>query len=324
METPENGGGRVGIILSGSPLFTGDAGSGESEIRRWLLEKDYVEAIIALPTEMFFNTGIGTYVWILSNKKTDERKGKVQLVNLANTWTQMRKSEGTKRRYISDEQIDNIVIDYESFVEKDNVKIFNSTDFAYRKVHIKRPLRAKLVINNDKITGLDEVKAFAKLTPEQQSSWTSLFTSAIGEHAYEYIHEEGKANNNKASFGKIGKPLLTALTNHFMERDESMEPVLDSKGVAVVDTSLNDTESVPYNESVDEYFAREVLPHVPDAFIDNSVRDSKDGEVGIVGYEINFNRYFYEYKGHRPLKDIDAELLSCENRIKAMLEEVAE
>lgn len=324
MEAPENGGGRVGIVLSGSPLFTGDAGSGESEIRRWLLEKDYVEAIFALPTDMFFNTGIGTYIWILTNKKSHERKGKVQLINLANTWTPMRKSEGTKRRYISDEQIDQIMRDYAEFEEKDNIKIFDTTDFAYRKVHVKRPLRAKLVITEEKLDALGEVKAFAKLSEEQQAAWINFFKSELGKKEYDWIQLNGKLNNNKGDYGKVGKPLLTAFTNHFMERDENLEPVLDSKGQVVVDTALNDTESVPYKESIEEYFEREVLPHVPDAFIDHSVRDAKDGEVGIVGYEINFNRYFYEYKGHRPLAEIDAELRASENRIKAMLVEVAE
>ncbi|MBJ2135539.1 N-6 DNA methylase [Paraglaciecola chathamensis] len=324
MESPEKGGGRIGIVLSGSPLFTGDAGSGESEIRRWLMEKDYVEAIFALPTDMFFNTGIGTYIWILTNKKSEERKGKVQLINLANTWTHMRKNEGTKRRFISKEQIDNVMRDYEAFEEKDNIKIFDNAAFAYRKIHVKRPLRAKLVVSAGKISTLEEVNAFAKLSPAQQTAWSDFFTHSIGEHAYDWIQDNGKLNNNKDGFSKVGKPLLTAFTNHFMERDEAMEPVLDSKGDVVVDTTLNDTESVPYNESISEYFGREVLPHVSDAFIDHSVRDAKDGEVGIVGYEINFNRYFYEYKGHRQLKDIDAELLACENRIRVMLEEVAE
>ena len=143
MEAPENGGGRVGIVLSGSPLFTGDAGSGESEIRRWLLEQDLVEAIIALPTDMFFNTGIGTYVWILSNHKEAKRKVKVQLINLSDTWTAMRKSEGTKRRYLTEAQINDTVREYEAFEETERSKLFNTTDFAYRKVAIKRPLKAQ-------------------------------------------------------------------------------------------------------------------------------------------------------------------------------------
>lgn len=324
MESPENGGGRVGIVLSGSPLFTGDAGSGESEIRRWLMEKDYVEAIFALPTDMFFNTGIGTYIWILTNKKTKERKGKVQLINLANTWTPMRKTEGTKRRYISDQQIEQVMRDYSEFTVKDNIKILDTTDFAYRKVHVKRPLRAKLVISEEKIASLGEVNAFEKLTDVQQSAWIDFLNAELGDKDYDWVQLSGKQNNNKGCFGKVGKPLLTAITNHFIERDESLEPVLDNKGNQVVDTALNDTESVPYNESIEEYFEREVLPHVPDAFIDHSVRDAKDGQVGIVGYEINFNRYFYEHKVHRPLNEIDSELLASEKRIKAMLEEVAE
>tara|TARA_R110001583_G_scaffold188684_1_gene351026 strand:+ start:870 stop:2849 length:1980 start_codon:yes stop_codon:yes gene_type:complete len=324
MELPENGGGRIGIVLSGSPLFTGDAGSGESEIRRWLMEKDYVEAIIALPTDMFFNTGIGTYVWVLSNKKAEERKGKVQLLNLVNTWTKMRKPEGSKRRYISDIQIDDMLRNYESFVEKDNIKIFDTTDFAYRKVHIKRPLRAKLVITEHKIASLTDVAAFTKLKREEQTAWINFFQVNLSQSAYDWIQESGKRKNNKDEFGKVGKPLLTAFTNHFMERDEDMDVVLDSKGNLVVDNTLNDTEAVPYKETVKEYFEREVIPNLPDAFIDYSVRDKKDGEVGIVGYEINFSRYFHEYRGHRPLSLIDEELFACEKRIKDMLDEVAE
>ena len=324
MEDPKNGGGRVGIVLSGSPLFTGDAGSGESEIRRWLLEQDLVEAIIALPTDMFFNTGIGTYVWILSNKKDAARKNKVQLVNLTNTWTQMRKSEGSKRRFISNEQIQDIVREYESFTENKNIKIFNTTDFAYRKVHIKRPLRAHLVINEEKIESLGEIKSFGKLADSYQNAWKSFFKASQGTHDYHWILNKLRKFNTDGGYGKVAKPLLAAFTSHFMERDESLEPVLDSKGQVIVDTTLNDTESVPFKESVEEYFEREVKPHVHDAFIDYSIRDEKDGEVGIVGYEINFNRYFYEYKGHRPLAEIDAELKASEARIQALLAEVAE
>ena len=324
MEDPKNGGGRVGIVLSVSPLFTGDAGSGESEIRRWLLEQDLVEAIIALPTDMFFNTGIGTYVWILSNKKDAARKNKVQLVNLTNTWTQMRKSEGSKRRFISNEQIQDIVREYGSFTENKNIKIFDSTDFAYRKVHIKRPLRAHLVINEEKIESLGEIKAFEKLTDSYQNAWKSFFKASLGTHDYHWILNNLRKFNSDGGYGKVAKPLLAAFTNHFMERDESLEPILDTKGQVIVDTTLNDTESVPFKESVEEYFEREVKPHVHDAFIDYSIRDEKDGEVGIVGYEINFNRYFYEYKGHRPLAEIDAELKASEARIQALLQEVAE
>lgn len=326
MEEPENGGGRIGIILSGSPLFTGDAGSGESEIRRWLLENDYVEAILALPNDMFFNTGIGTYIWILSNKKSKERKNKVQLINLADTWTKMRKSEGSKRKEISRKQMEKIVVDYDLFENSNSkdIKIFDTTKFAYRKISIKRPLRAKIVIDDNKISELKEVKAFEKLKDSQQDAWSKLFRESLGEHDYEYLFNVVKAKNNKDDFGKTTKALGTAFTNHFMVRDESCDPVLDTQGNVVPDSTLNDTETVPFDKNIEDYFTEEVLPHVPDAFIDYSIRDKKDGEVGIVGYEINFNRYFYEYKEPRPLSKIDADLKASEARIQALLQEVAE
>lgn len=326
MEALENGGGRIGIILSGSPLFTGDAGSGESEIRRWLLENDYVEAIIALPNDMFFNTGIGTYIWILSNKKTPERKDKVQLINLTNTWTPMRKSEGSKRRMLSREQMEQIAVEYDLFEnsKSEDVKIFKTTDFAYRKVAIKRPLKAKIVISDKKTSELTDVKAFAKLKDAQQNAWLKFFNENVGDYEYEYLFEAVKAHNNHGDFGKTAKALATALTNHFMVRDENCEPVLDAKGNVIPDSTLNDNETIPFDKNIEDYFNEEVLPHVLDAFIDYSVRDSKDGEVGIVGYEINFNRYFYQHVPPRSLADIDADLKASEARIQALLQEVAE
>jgi type I restriction enzyme M protein len=324
MERPENGGGRVGIVLSGSPLFTGDAGSGESEIRRWLLERDYVEAILALPTDMFFNTGIGTYVWILSNHKEKRRKGKVQLINLSDTWTAMRKSEGTKRRYLSNQQIDDVVRDYERFKESERCTIFKTTDFAYRKVAIKRPLRAKLAITKDRIKALYDNKAFEKLDEEQQNAWMDFFRANLGDQDYHWAFEVVQEKHKQNGFGKTSKALANAFVAVFMERDEEAAPVLDDKGEVIPDTSLNDTESVPWGTSVEEYVQTEVLPHVPDAFIDYSVRDEKDGEVGVVGYEINFNRYFYKYVPPRPLQEIDKDLKAAEARIQALLQEVAE
>ncbi len=323
MEEPAKGGGRVGIVLSGSPLFTGDAGSGESEIRRWLLEQDLVEAIVALPTDMFFNTSIGTYVWILSNHKSSVRKGKVQLINLADTWTLMRKSEGTKRRYLTDDQIDDVVREFDAFEETERTKIFNTTDFAYRKVAIKRPLRAKLLVTKNRIDQLTELKSFQSLTPEQQTAWTDYLFENLGDHEYGWANEKVREFNKTEGFGKTTKALGNAFTSVFMERDPDADPVLDDNGEEVPDTSLNDTESVPFTQSVNEYFQNEVLPHVPDAFIDYSVRDQKDGDVGVVGYEINFNRYFYKYVSPRSLYDIDAELKASEVRVQALLQEVA-
>lgn len=324
METPEKGGGRVGIVLSGSPLFNGDAGSGPSEIRRWLLEQDLVEAIVALPTDMFFNTGIGTYIWILSNHKEPRRKDEVQLINLADIWTPMRKSQGSKRKYLSDEQIDDIVRAYDAYSASDNCKIFNTRAFAYRKVTIQRPLRAKLDITAAGIAALKQQEIFKKLKPEQQAAWAAHLTANSGLQPYEWARLAVKQCHNQGDFGKCTKALATLLTAHFMLVDPQFEPVLDEKGQAVADPRLKDSESIPFDREVESYFKDEVLPHVPDAFIDYSVRDEKDGEVGIVGYEINFNRYFYQYQPPRELDVINRELKACEARIQALLNEVAE
>jgi len=321
LKSPKDGGGRAGIILSGSPLFTGDAGSGESEIRRWLFENDYVEAILALPIDMFFNTAIGTYIWILSNKKSDERKDKVQLVNLTDIWSSMKKPEGDKRRYISPEQIDNIVRDYENIESLKNTKIFKTTDFAYRKISVKRPLRAVLVVGEKLISTLKDLKPFDKLTDKQKSTWIEFLNNNIGTHDYNWAFNAIK--NNSADFGKTAKSLGTAITNHFMVRDENADPILDPKGNSIPDPLLNDSENVKYEKNIEEYFNEEVLPYVPDAFIDYSVRDPKDGEVGIVGYKINFNRYFYSYVPPRPLHEIDNDLKVSETRIQQLLSEVA-
>lgn len=323
MEDPENGGGRVGIVLSGSPLFTGDAGSGESEIRRWLLENDFVEGIISLPTDLFFNTGIGTYVWILTNKKADQRKGKVQLINLADVWTSMRKSEGTKRKYLTDDQIDDVVRLYDSFIESDKSKIFDTTDFGFRKIAVKRPLRGKLIVNEESIAKIREGKQFQKLSEEQQHAWIAHLEDRLGEHEYDWAHGLVNRLKNTDKIGKTTKALGTEFTNTLFQQDPEGDIVTDSKGNTVPDASLNDTESVPYKQDVEAYFEEEVLPHLPDAFIDHSVRDEKDGDVGIVGYEINFNRYFYKYVPPRSLHDIDRDLKASEARIQALLDEVA-
>lgn len=324
METPENGGGRVGIVLSGSPLFTGDAGSGESEIRRWLLEQDLVEAIIALPTDMFFNTAIGTYVWILTNHKVKHRKNKVQLINLGDTLTFKRKAEGSKRHYLSDIQIDDVVREYEQFEEGERSKIFNTTDFAFRKVQIKRPLKAKLVITKDRINSLYNVTAFKKLDDTQQTAWIDFLRDNLGDKEYGWVRTVVKEKNKTESFGKTTKVLGNAFVAIFMERDEDAEPVLDDNGQVIPDPTLNDAESVPFGASVEDYINAEVLPHVPDAFIDYNVRDDKDGDVGIVGYEINFNRYFYKYVPPRALHEIDIDLKASESRIMKLIQKVAE
>ncbi|MDM1714900.1 SAM-dependent DNA methyltransferase [Pseudomonas sp. 165] len=303
----ELGGSRIGIVLSGSPLFNGGAGSGESEIRRWILENDWLEAIIALPNDLFYNTGIGTYIWVLSNHKDALRKNKVQLVDATAMHAPMRKSLGSKRKYLSDEQIAEIAKLHEAFEEGPNSKIFATTDFGYRRITVERPLRLRFSVTPDKLAtyrdtkGADQAEAFAAV----QGKFDNLpaFLKAAG-------------------IKKLGKGALKAALACFGERDTNAQPVLDDKGNQQADADLREFENVPLNQSIDDYFAREVLPNVPDAWIDIGKTDAKDGQVGIVGYEINFNRYFYVYQPPRALAEIDSDLKAVEAEIAALLGEV--
>jgi type I restriction enzyme M protein len=245
MRPSDEGGSRIGIVLNGSPLFTGDAGSGESEIRRWILENDWLEAIIAMPTDLFYNTGIATYIWILSNRKASSRKDKVQVINAVDLYAKMRKSLGNKRNYLTDENIQEITRIYGDFEHKGISKIFDTDDFGFRKITVDRP----------------------------------------------------------PAPGKTVKV---------------------KKGQKPYDPDLRDTENVPLKEDINEYFAREVKPHVPDAWINEEIRDEKDGKIGKVGYEINLNRYFYVYKPPRPLEEIRAEILEMEKRFLELLKGVTE
>ncbi|HFQ9019327.1 TPA: N-6 DNA methylase [Pseudomonas aeruginosa] len=303
----ELGGSRIGIVLSGSPLFNGGAGSGESEIRRWILENDWLESIIALPTDLFYNTGIGTYVWILSNHKDALRKGKVQLIDASAMHAPMRKSLGSKRKYLSDEQIAEIAKLHEAFEEGPNSKIFATTDFGYRRITVERPLRLRFSVTADKLAtyqntkGSDQAEAFA--TVEGSFDNLPAFLKAAG-------------------IKKLSKGAQKAVLACFGERDAEAQPVLDDKGNVQSDSDLREFENVPLNQSIQDYFEREVLPHVPDAWIDTGKTDAKDGQVGIVGYEINFNRYFYVYQPPRPLAEIDADLKAVEAEIAALLGEV--
>ena len=303
----ELGGSRIGIVLSGSPLFNGGAGSGESEIRRWILENDWLEAIIALPTDLFYNTGIGTYIWVLSNHKDALRKGKVQLIDASAMHAPMRKSLGSKRKYLSDEQIAEIAKRHEAFEDGPNSKIFATTDFGYRRITVERPLRLRFFVTPDKLAayrdtkGADQVEAFAGVAGEFDN--LPAFLEAAG-------------------IKKLGKGALKAALACFGERDANAQPVLDDKGNQQADSDLREFENVPLNQNIDDYFSREVLPHVPDAWIDTGKTDAKDGLIGIVGYEINFNRYFYVYQPPRPLVEIDADLKAVEAEIAALLGEV--
>jgi type I restriction enzyme M protein len=305
----EQGGTRIGIVLSGSPLFNGGAGSGESEIRRWILENDWLEAIVALPTDLFYNTGIGTYVWVLSNHKAPARQGKVQLIDASGQHSPMRKSLGSKRKTIAQAQIETIARWHDDFADGPQCKLFDTTDFGYRRITVERPLRLRLEVNQATL------KAYAQAKGSDQ---VDRFAALVGRGAFDNLDAFLAA----AGVKKLGKATRKAVLDSFGTRDPAAQPVTDADGQPVADADLREFENVPLKQDIRDYFAREVLPHVPDAWIDTSKIDPKDGGVGIVGYEINFNRYFYTYVPPRPLAAIDADLKAVEAEIAALLAQV--
>lgn len=415
-DSSSESGSRIGIILNGSPLFTGSAGSGESEIRRYILEADLLEAIIALPNDMFYNTGIATYIWVLSNKKAAERKGKVQLINASNLSTKMRKSLGSKRNYLTEAEIATITQNYGAFVAVDTLandgeteqqkpfasKIFDSHEFGYRRVTIERPLRLSAQITDSAIAALRFApKSFnavmQSIDAQLGTAWTAetygqlqdvalevralikaefpelkekdikevldskiwLFQKALMEKAqvlqnvigteqfddfnqFDEVLKKALKQTDIKLDAKEKKQLLDAITWKNPEAEPVINKVLkqaenplygqfnyQGKVVEFVqDGDLRDAENIALNpkvsttELIEEYFKREVQPHVADAWINADKRDEKDGEIGIVGYEIPFNRHFYVYQPPRDLAEIDADLDAVSAEIMQLLQEV--
>jgi type I restriction enzyme M protein len=341
MKDPKEGGSRVAIVMNGSPLFTADAGSGESEIRRWILENNWLEAIVALPEQLFYNTGIATYVWVLSNRKEPRRKGRVQLIDASTFWVPMRKSLGAKRREMSSEDINQITQLFEAFQDGERSKVFDTADFGYRKATIDRPLRLSFQASPERIERLKEEPAFQNLaTSKKKAPEAKAAEEALGRKEQQSILTmleampdtlfKDRPSFTRALTGaakehgvKLTAPIKKAILQALSEQDETAEICRDSAGNPEPDTNLRDHENVPLGEDVEAYFAREVKPYVPDAWISTAVRDHKDGEVGKVGYEINFNRYFYKYQPPRPLEEIEADIRAMQDEIVQMLREVA-
>lgn len=320
MTPKEDGGSRIGIILNGSPLFTGGAGSGESEIRRYVLENDLLEAIIAMPTDMFFNTGISTYIWILSNHKEEHRKNKVQLINASSMGESMRKSLGSKRKQLSQDQSDAIVRMYGEFIESKESKLFDTTDFGYRRITVERPLQLSFYPKDEiRLEALKADKAFIKL-----EDIGNKILEVLQNFSDEKILSRDKFNKELLSKLdiKLTSSNLKLLQKHLSEHDDEAELCKDAKGKLEANPDLRDYENIPLNQDIKEYFQKEVIPHVPLAWIDNKKKDEKDGKIGIVGYEIPFNRHFYEYVPPRDLKEIDTELEHLTKEIMEMLHEV--
>lgn len=358
MRLAEEDGSRIGIVFNGSPLFTGDAGGGESEIRRWIIENDWLEVIVALPDQLFYNTGISTYIWVVTNKKSSTRKGKIQLIDARNFWIPMKKSLGNKRKQIGDgeenrpNQIGQIAEIYGRFQndekakfiidgkEKDLVvsKVFDNEDFGYNKITVERPLRLNFQACEERIALLDGVSTFKNLASSNKKNENiRLQEIEAGEKRQEAIREMlrdfGKANNqklykdrkaflldlreiDKGKGMKLTASELKAIIEALGERDETAEICRNKKGEAEADSQLRDTEIIPLKESIEEYFKQEVLPHVPDAWIDHSKTK--------VGYEIPLNKEFYKYEPPRDLEVIEEELKDIEKDILGLLKEVTD
>lgn len=331
--TPENPqGSRLAIIMNGSPLFTGDAGSGESEIRKYVLENDLVEGIVALPNDLFYNTGIATYIWILTNNKAPLSKGKVRLVNAVDFYKKMKKSMGSKRNEIREDQLNEIVRLYGDAQPNEYVKIFDNEDFGYAKITVERPLRLNFQVSEERLARVVEEKGFANLATSKKKGDTAHFEIEEGKKLQaQILHvlrtlESDEVYKNREVFTKIlkealaeaniklGAPVLKAILNGLSEKDETADVCMKNKKDIEPDTDLRDTESVPLKENIEEYFVREVLPHVLDAWIDHSKTK--------IGYEIPFTRQFYKYTALRSSAEIMDEIRALEVEIAEQLKKV--
>jgi type I restriction enzyme M protein len=328
MKPAKDGGSRLAIVFNGSPLFSGDAGSGESEIRRWVIENDWLEAIVGLPDQLFYNTGISTYVWVVTNRKPKERKGKVQLINAVDLFQKMRKSLGNKRNELSQANIDEIVRLYGEFQESERSKIFDNDDFGYRRIVVERPLRLNFQASRERIARLKEETAFQNLARakkkgkagEQEAAegraLQDQLLAALAGLAAERVWKsrsdfEDALDAALKPVGKVPAPVRKTVLAALSEPDETAEVCRDAEGNPEPNADLRDYENVSRKEAIEAYFEREVKPHVPDAWFDEAkTRD---------GYEIPFTRHFYKYTLARPLAEIVKDIRKLEAEIQGML-----
>lgn len=331
---PENGGARLAIVFNGSPMFSGGAGSGESEIRKWIIENDMLEAIIAMPESLFYNTGIATYIWIVTNRKEKERKGKVQIISAIDFFVNMRKPLGDKRHEISDEHIARITKIYGEFRAGEYCKIFPNNYFGYTQIIVERPLRLNFQASSERIARLDQETGYINLSKSKKKGKEGVKEIEEGQKIQEQIKkmllsiDSGKVYKNRQKFIeviekkisdfelKIKAPVMNSIFNALSERDETADICLDKEGAPEPDANLRDSENVPLRDNIEEYFKREVLPYVPDAWMDRS----KDK----VGYEINFTKEFYKYKPLRSTAEIRKDIIALEKETVGLMDEVLE
>jgi type I restriction enzyme M protein len=337
MKPVEEGGSRVAIVFNGSPLFTGAAGSGESEIRRWIVENDWLEAVVALPDQLFYNTGISTYFWIVTNRKSLERRGLVQLLDARGLWEKMRKSLGEKRKLVSEAQISEIVRLYGMFEESERVKILPNEAFGAMRITVERPLRLRWEVSEETLAAVASL-ADRKLSKMEYEA-REQFVAALAVYAgLSGTDREALAIKLAPVFARFGltRAQENAVWDALAVRDPDAPMITDRRGDPLPDPELRDHENVPlpdvqiayepdvtarllspeYRTAIREYMEREVLPYVPDAWVDYDKTK--------IGYEVPLTRYFYIYKPPRPLEEIDAEIKELEREIQVLLGEVTE
>lgn len=327
----EDGGSRIAIIFNASPLFAGDAGSGESEIRRWIIENDWLEAVVALPEQLFYNTGISTYLWVLTDNKSEERRGKVQLIDARQLWEPMPKSLGNKRRRLSLADIDAILSAWKQFGSAgDSSKVFETDALGYRRIVVERPLRLRYRIDDEAVERLKAQSVFEKLTsaPKNASEAVALAAREAGEAQQRALVEglqvlEGLSTVDRTEMAEALKPLLNeagaavkrAVWEAISNRDAAAPPVVGRNGARVADPVLREAELVPLKESVDVFMDREVLPFASDAWVDH--------ERTRIGYEVPFTRLFHARAALRPVEVIDAEIIKLDQDVQRLLSQVS-
>ena len=327
MKSPAEGGSRAAIVFNGSPLFAGAAGSGESEIRRWIIENDWLEAVVALPDTLFYNTPISTYFWIVTNRKAPHRRGKVQLVDGRDYWVKMRKGLGDKRKEISLDQIEEITRLYGDFAEGERIKVFPNEAFGYQRVTVERPLRLRWEVSEETVALVREAKGWAKLTPSEQTDLTERLKSLRGTTTTARSQLVGKV-------GTVPKAVERAFWEALAVADPDAPVITNRKGEPEPDPELRDNENIPlpavpvtwaadpterlasieYLNAIEEYMAEEVVPYVPDAWVAHDKTK--------IGYEIPLTRHFYRFVPPRPVQEIDSEIKALESEIQRLLREV--
>ena len=333
MKPKEDGGSKAGIVLSASPLFTGDAGSGPSNIRRWLFEKDVIDCIVKLPESIFFRTGINTYLWILNSAKPERRKGLIQLIDASDRKSSLRKNQGNKRFEVNDADRQWIIDTYVNGHDHEKSVLVPFEAFMFRKVVTQRPLRAvfKPTTESEKLMNFySQNKTTSSMTSEQREHLLNILSKHKGEtYPYTYPNALAKeickdiprdANGKKPSASQIEKALWTV----FCVKSPDFDICKDKNGVIVTDPDLKDTENIPFGTSFDDYMASEVIPYAPDTWIDETVVDKgslQDGQVGVVGTNISFNKFFYHYEEPRKPEEIAKEIVELESGLEEFMKE---